>query len=146
MLLYPWGFSRQRILEWVAMLPSRGSSQPRDWTQDSHSAGRFFTIWATREAQHTGNFSQMRDSDWILDCSGFKQIIKVTTLKRTSCKHFWRDFGLISFACVCVYVCINSTVSEVKLPGLDQDLWAGLTLTLFKLSVFFLPWNWDGDN
>ena len=29
---------------------SRGSSQPRDWTQVSLIAGRFFTIWATRKA------------------------------------------------------------------------------------------------
>ena len=29
---------------------SRVSSQPRDWTQISHIAGRFFTSWATREA------------------------------------------------------------------------------------------------
>ena len=32
------------------MLSSRGSSQPRDWTQVSSIAGRFFTSWATREA------------------------------------------------------------------------------------------------
>ena len=32
-----------RILEWVAILFSRGSSQPRDQTQVSHIAGRFFT-------------------------------------------------------------------------------------------------------
>ena len=30
---------------------SRVSSQPRDWTQVSHIVGRFFTSWATREAQ-----------------------------------------------------------------------------------------------
>ena len=30
---------------------SKGSSRPRDWTLVSHIAGRFFTIWATREAQ-----------------------------------------------------------------------------------------------
>ena len=30
---------------------SRGSSQPRDWTQLSHIAGRFFTSWATSKAQ-----------------------------------------------------------------------------------------------
>ena len=29
---------------------SRGSSWPRDWTQVSCIAGRFFSIWATREA------------------------------------------------------------------------------------------------
>ena len=32
-----------RILEWVAFLFSRGSSQPRDRTQISLIAGRFFT-------------------------------------------------------------------------------------------------------
>ena len=37
-----------RILEWVAFPFSRGSSHPRDWTQVSPIAGRFFTSWATR--------------------------------------------------------------------------------------------------
>ena len=41
------------VLEWVAMPFSRGTSQPRDWTQVSCIAGRFFTIWATREAPIT---------------------------------------------------------------------------------------------
>ena len=41
-----------RILEWVAFSFSRGSSQPRDRTQVSCIAGRFFTSWATREAQY----------------------------------------------------------------------------------------------
>ena len=39
----PLGFSRQRILEWVAMPSSRGSSRPRDLTQVSHIAGGFFS-------------------------------------------------------------------------------------------------------
>ena len=39
-----------RILEWVAIPSSRGSSWPRDWTHISCTAGRFFTIWVTREA------------------------------------------------------------------------------------------------
>ena len=30
---------------------SKGSSQPRDWTQVSYIAGGFFTSWATREGQ-----------------------------------------------------------------------------------------------
>ena len=37
-------------LEWVAIFFSKASSQPRDWTWVSHIVGRFFTIWATREA------------------------------------------------------------------------------------------------
>ena len=40
-----------RIREWTAYPFSRGSSWPRDWTQVSLIAGRFFTSWATREAQ-----------------------------------------------------------------------------------------------
>ena len=38
------GILQARILEWVAMLSSRASSQPRDRTQVSRIAGRFFTI------------------------------------------------------------------------------------------------------
>ena len=44
------GIPQARIPEWVAAPFSRGSSQPRDQTQVSHIAGRFFTSWATREA------------------------------------------------------------------------------------------------
>ena len=44
-----------RILEWVAYPFSRGSSQPRNRTQVSRTAGGFFTIWATREAQEYWN-------------------------------------------------------------------------------------------
>ena len=45
------GIFQARILEWIAISFSRGSFQPRDRTQVSHIAGRFFTVWATREAQ-----------------------------------------------------------------------------------------------
>ena len=48
--LYSHGILQARILEWVAFPFSRGSSQPRDQTQVSRIAGRFFTSWATREA------------------------------------------------------------------------------------------------
>ena len=47
------GILQARILEWVAIPFSRGSSWPRDQTQVSCIAGRFFTIWATREALFT---------------------------------------------------------------------------------------------
>ena len=44
------GISQARILEWVAISSSRGSSWARDQTQVSCVAGGFFTVWATREA------------------------------------------------------------------------------------------------
>ena len=50
-----WGSSvcgslQARIMEWVAVSYSRGSSQPRDQTHVSWIIGEFFTFRATREA------------------------------------------------------------------------------------------------
>ena len=44
------GIFQARILEWLTISFSSGSSQPRDKTRLSCTAGRFFTDWATREA------------------------------------------------------------------------------------------------
>ena len=41
------GILQARILEWVAVSSSRGSSQPKERTRVSRTAGGFFTIWAT---------------------------------------------------------------------------------------------------
>ena len=51
------GLLQARMLEWVAILFSRGSSQPKYQTWVFCIAGRFFTIWATREAHEGPNFS-----------------------------------------------------------------------------------------
>ena len=44
------GIFQARVLEWVAISISRGSSQPKDRTRISGIASRFFTSWATGEA------------------------------------------------------------------------------------------------
>ena len=44
------GILQARVLEWVAISFSRGSSQLRDWTRVSCIPGRSFNLWATREA------------------------------------------------------------------------------------------------
>ena len=44
------GILQARILEWVAIPFSRGSSLLRDWTWVSWFAGRFFTVWTPRGA------------------------------------------------------------------------------------------------
>ena len=41
------GIFQARVLEWIAISFSRGSSRPRGQTWVSHIAGRRFTIWAT---------------------------------------------------------------------------------------------------
>ena len=54
------GILQAWILEWVAVPLSRGSSPPRDRTRVSCIAGRFFTMWATNEAQ--ANTGDIRDA------------------------------------------------------------------------------------
>ena len=45
------GIFQARVLEWVAIAFSRGSSRPRDRTRVSCIAGRHFTVWASREVK-----------------------------------------------------------------------------------------------
>ena len=49
------GIHQIRIPEWVAIPFSTGSSQPRNQTLGLifHTAGRFFTVWATKEIWET---------------------------------------------------------------------------------------------
>ena len=51
------GMLQARIQAWVSISSSRGSSRPRDRTRTSHTAGRFFPDWASREAHH-GQFPE----------------------------------------------------------------------------------------
>ena len=44
------GILQVKILEWVAIPFTRGSSWPRDKTQISYIAGGFFTVWAISKA------------------------------------------------------------------------------------------------
>ena len=66
-------FSRQEYWSWVAIPLSRGSSWPRGQTQVSCIAGRFFIVWATREAlmvllrQHNKYLS--------IPCAKMKQVV-----------------------------------------------------------------------
>ena len=48
------GIFQARILKWVAIPFSRGSSRPRDGTLVSCIAGRRFTVWATGEGALKG--------------------------------------------------------------------------------------------
>ena len=48
--LFVHGILQVRIIEWIAIPFCKGSFWLGDWTQVSCTAGRFFTIWATREA------------------------------------------------------------------------------------------------
>ena len=76
------GIRQARILEWVAISFSRGSSQPRDRTQVSHIAGRRFNLWATREALRPAEITPKTDVLFVIgDCSakvGSQEIPSIT--------------------------------------------------------------------
>ena len=63
------GIFQARVLEWVAISFSRGSSQPRGWTLVSHIAGRHFTVWATTQGSH--HFLIKKLKNYILTCQWF---------------------------------------------------------------------------
>ena len=62
-----YGILQSRILEWVTIHFSRGSSPPRDRTWVSCAAGKCFTVWVTREAHWNGYvaFSFLNLKEWI---------------------------------------------------------------------------------
>ena len=67
------GFLQARILEWVAISPSRGSSQLRDRTWVSYVsciAGIFFTPWVIREAQENSIAVPQKIKNWTIVWSG----------------------------------------------------------------------------
>ena len=76
------GILQARILEWVAIPFFRVYFWPRGWTQVSCIAGRFFTIWDTRKAQHSPKLPcvilmalQCLSLTALLQCSPFKTLI-----------------------------------------------------------------------
>ena len=82
MFCNPMGYSvheilQARILEWVAMPSSRGSSRPRNQTRVFCIAGGFFTSWATREAQksewHLLGLKNIQEW-WFLGGGGQRQV------------------------------------------------------------------------
>ena len=62
------GIFQARVLEWVAISFSRGSSQPRDRTRVSRIPGRRFIIWATREDPYPINLGCL--CHWALHSHG----------------------------------------------------------------------------
>ena len=62
------GIFQARISEWVAISSSRGSSQPRDQTRVSRTAGKLFTIWITRQVPENENYSFKRYPAHPLNC------------------------------------------------------------------------------
>ena len=85
------GILQARILEWVAISFSRGSSPSRDRTQFSHIAGGF-TLWATRDAPygecHYVKISTKKKQTWL----GFLKCNKAVITKGWDFDFFFYAF------------------------------------------------------
>ena len=84
------GILQAKILEWVTIPFSRGSSWPRDRTWVSHVASRFFTVWSTREVSSTLSYGKgctvMLEIKRVESCSNFgAQISLLLLLLLLSC-------------------------------------------------------------
>ena len=73
------GILQARIMEWVAIPFSRGSSQPKDRIRVSCIADGFFTIWATSEAPKGMGHSQSKMITIILTKTIITAITEITT-------------------------------------------------------------------
>ena len=115
------GICQARILDWVAISFSRGSSQPRDWTHVSCLASGFFTT-----EPHGKPLSKwlvlLRKEDYFYykcDLTMTKRIRKsfplIYHLVKTS-KHMFTHL-------VCTFLCLICTLSNL-FTTLEQGLWA----------------------
>ena len=105
------GILQARILDWVAIPSSKGSSQresswPRDGIKVSCIAGRFFTIWATREAPVTPSQDIYQIATLMLVDSEQDQVFganEFTVLRKESPKTIkWVPSGKTSNTTSCV--------------------------------------------
>ena len=107
------GIFQARVLEWVVISFSRGSSWPRDGTQVSLIVGRRFTLWATREVH---------------DCLRLRQYYKTIVIKTSwswqKNRHMYRLY-------------------RIERPETNLYTYGRLIFNKGEKTVFFSKWCWE---
>ena len=86
------GILQARILEWVAVPFSRGSSQCRDWTQVSRIAGRFFISWARQTVEVIAKSRvRGRKAKWKVLCRNRKVLVLLRSKLKCDTDHVGTD-------------------------------------------------------
>ena len=109
------GILQARVLEWIAMPSSMGSSQLGDRTQVSRIGSGFFTIWATRETHEKEklvhpwkeNFIRALNEEMGLLNSQESAWALITCWKLPSgdLKLVWgKSVHMYMYVCVCIHI------------------------------------------
>ena len=127
------GIVQARILEWVALPFSRGSCQPRDWTQVSRIAGWFFTSWATREAQEYWSLSLLQQvfltqesNRGLLNCRWILYQLSLDSILKSRDITFPTKVCLVKAVVfpVVMYGCESWTIKKAERRRIDAfELW-----------------------
>ena len=137
-----------RILEWVAILFSGGSSQPRDWTRVSCLAGRFFIVEPPGKPKYALQMSEDINTDLLpeLNCQW-----KVLTDVRHRERFRW-ILSFITLLCSIVVflpsACIIAITQQVSLflyyeqKHLRKEILKRITKTENWSSTFNITEEW----
>ena len=149
------GIFQARVLEWIATFFSRGSSQPRNWTQVSLIAGRSFTTWATREA--TGDIHKQVLKEGIVQVTilniglyekwswlnHFKAIALYLTLQCHYKWHMQREYRVYSGWPYDTVTCIHFVIRIEWLSWFLRQMgskWGRSTKSSHYLRSYFMGW------
>ena len=114
------GILQARILEWIAILFSRGTSQLRDWTLISCIAGRFFTVWATGKSYEFGCILQI----WNWRKKGTGQADSILKRKETPSyipSELWTIHLLAGSVNFGLYACLHFQWTLDYVPSSHRD-------------------------
>ena len=153
------GFPRQKVLEWVAISYSRGSSQPRDLIPVSCIAGRFFTAEPLGKTHNIKCFSNM-GMEAVLSISSWNQLraerwgrTRSPESKEHTQSHRASASSSGSQASPLSRHLWASTLSQRlvrRKPWLDQAIWARTShisiMTLTFNSLVLLLWNTNSSS
>ena len=117
------GIFQARVLEWVAISFSRGSSQLRDQTRVSHVVDRSFTVWATGK-------------------SLIIIIVKLKTVFDTCFLLLLTFFRIRTHIC---YLLDAKDLDKLQTPWAPTDSSAKMEVTAKIMVGLIIPWKQHGD-
>ena len=115
------GILQARVLEWVAISFSRGSSWPRNRTLVSRIAGRHFTVWATRASL----------SDVWFTCIFLKSV--ELSFNSLDSVHSWVWWGTVIFS---MKFFISGVISKKPWPTASPLLTSGFSYKSVMVVAF----------